>query len=87
MLNHFPVAEKFLVLAGPTEGKQDAQRCGRLPERLAALAKVDRNAAGLISKVEYEPDASSRDFVTRVVGPNALFYLTDEQYEAAGSGC
>ncbi len=83
VLNHFPAAEEMLILA--TAGGEKPQPdqllafAGRLKEQIAD----DPQAAKLVGAIHYRADAATRNFVTKVIIPNGMFYLNDAEFKAA----
>lgn len=85
VLNDFPAAEQLLILASLPD---DAP--GPDPDRLTEFGQHFVDAAGhdsalvqLTDGILYRADAEMRDYFEKVVGPAAIFYLNEEQYEAA----
>jgi predicted RND superfamily exporter protein len=81
VLDDFPTSQELLVLA-TTPGNQPQ------PEKLLAFAdrlksSLWHSATEFVSSVTYRTDPLSRDFVTKVVVPNAVFYLSDANFKSA----
>ena len=83
VLNHFPAAEELLVLA-TTAGtsphpEQLIEFADRLKQQIAQVSQISK----LVGAIHYRADARTREFVTKVIVPNGLFYLTKAEFQAA----
>jgi predicted RND superfamily exporter protein len=85
VLDDFPAADQLLVLAS-----LPASTPGAAPEKLTSFGQrfveaVDHtpDVKTLTDGVFYQPDADSRAFVEKVIGPAAMYYLDDAAFEAA----
>ncbi len=84
VLDRFPSVEKLLILVTVPEGEgPQPQRLLAFAERFERRVKSDPHAVKLVTAVNYRADAQSREFVTKVIVPNGLFYLSDEAFAAA----
>jgi predicted RND superfamily exporter protein len=85
VLEHFPVADELLVLATlPDDAPaDDAAELLTFVQRLEAAVERDADAKQVISHVRYRAGPQARAFVEKVIVPNAVYYLTDEQLEEA----
>jgi uncharacterized protein len=83
VLDDFPTAEELLVLATTPGAQPEPARLLAFADRLKQQASQDAEAAQLISTLSYRADAQSREFVTKVIVPNAALYLSDADFEAA----
>jgi uncharacterized protein len=85
VLDDFPASDQLIVLASlPDESP------GPAPDRLTAFGQRFTEAVHhspelekLTDGVFYKPDADSRAFVEKVIGPAAIFYLDDAAFDAA----
>jgi uncharacterized protein len=85
VLDDFPAADQLIVLASLPDGTP-----GPAPDRLIEFGRRFTEAVHqspeltkLTDGVFYMPDADSRAFVEKVIGPAAIFYLDDSAFEAA----
>src|SRR5205085_10385413 len=83
VLNDFPTAEELLVLATtPGDEPRPAQLLA-FADRLHKQVAADAEASALVAAVKYRVDERTREFFTKVVVPNGLFYLSDAEFAAA----
>ncbi|HEY2589264.1 MAG TPA: MMPL family transporter [Tepidisphaeraceae bacterium] len=85
VLDDFPAADQLIVLASLPDGTP-----GPAPDRLIDFGRRFTEAVQqspplqtLTDGVFYMPDADSRAFVEKVIGPAAIFYLDDAAFDAA----
>jgi predicted RND superfamily exporter protein len=85
VLDDFPAADQLIVLASLPDNS-----AGLDPDQLLAFGERFENALHQSPDVEhlttgiyFRADAQSRQFVEKVIGPSALFYLDDESFQAA----
>ena len=83
VLNDFPTTEEMLVLVTTPGEKPQPDRLLAFADRLKLQASQDPEVSQLVSAVNYRADTKSREFVTHVIVPNAIFYLSDAEFEAA----
>jgi len=83
VLNDFPTAEELLVLVTTPGDQPDPDRLLAFSDRFKLNASQDPELSELISGVSYRVDAQSPEFVTKVMLPNAIFYLSEADFEAA----
>ncbi len=83
VLNDFSAADELLVLVTTPAGEPRPERLLAFADRLTNEIKRDAQGAGTVSRISYRADAQSRAFVSEVIAPNGLFYLSDVDFEAA----
>jgi len=83
VLNDFPTAEEMLVLVTAPETVPQPDRLLAFADRLKQQASQDPQVSQLVSAITYRADTQTREFVKNVVVPNAIFYLSDAEFEAA----
>jgi hypothetical protein len=83
VLNDFPSAEELLVLVTTPGDQAYPDRLLAFADRFKLQASEDPEISQLISGMSYRADSQSREFVTNVMIPNAIFYLSDSDFEAA----
>ena len=83
VLNHFPAAEEMLVLATTPGTAPKPEQLIEFADRLKQKIDRDPQTSKLIAAIHYRADARTRDFVTKVIVPNGLFYLSDSEFHAA----
>ena len=83
VLNHFPAAEEMLVLATTRGTAPKPEQLIEFADRLKQKIDRDPQTSKLIAAIHYRADARTRDFVTKVIVPNGLFYLSDSEFHAA----
>jgi predicted RND superfamily exporter protein len=84
VLDDFPTADELLLLASTPAGQPpQPQKLLAFARQLRIDAAADPAAAKLITAIGYRSEASSRQFITSVVAPNAIFYLGDAEFAAA----
>ena len=85
VLHDFPAADQLIVLASlpPDVSQPDPRRlidfAGRFSESVQSSPEMRRLTDG----VYYAPDADTRGFVEKVIGPSAIFYLDEPTFQAA----
>lgn len=85
VLNDFPAAEQLLLLASLPDDVPgpDPDRVADFGQRFVDAAGHDPTLVPLTDGLFYRADAEMRDYFEKVVGPAAIFYLNEDQYEAA----
>lgn len=85
VLEHFPVADELLVLATlPEQESPDiSSKLVAFAQRLEAAVERDADANEVISHVRYRAGPQARSFVEKVIVPNAVYYLSDDQLNEA----
>lgn len=84
IFNRYSSAEELLILATlPPELSSDPYPLLEFAKRLQEQITLDAEASAQVSLVNYRADAQTRMIVEKVIGPAAMFYLTDEQFAEA----
>jgi predicted RND superfamily exporter protein len=83
VLNDFPTAEELLVLVTTPGDQPQPDKLLAFADSLKQQASKDPQVSQLVSAVSFRADAQSREFVTKVIVPNAIFYLSDADFESA----
>lgn len=84
IFNRYSSAEELLILATlPPELPADPYPLLEFAKRLEEDIKLDAEASKQVLQVSYHADPQTREFVEKVIGPAAMFYLTDEQFAEA----
>jgi predicted RND superfamily exporter protein len=83
VLNHFPAAEELLMLVTTSGNEPHVNELIAFAARLESGIKNDPEAASLVAAINYRADSQTRDFITKVVVPNGMFYLDDAEFAAA----
>jgi len=85
VLNDFPAADQLLLLASLPDDTPvaDPQRLAAFGQRFVDAARRDPDLGQLTDGVFYRVDPEMRGYFEKVVGPAAIFYLDEAQYEAA----
>lgn len=78
VLAHFPATEELLVMASLPEGSDDASALTSFAQRLETACQ----SSPLVATVRYRADAQMQDFIRKVVVPNGLYYLNDQERAA-----
>jgi predicted RND superfamily exporter protein len=85
VLDDFPAADELIVLASLPDGTTgpDADRLVAFGHRFAESVQASPEMQRLTDGVFYRPDADTRAFVEKVIGPSAIFYLDEPTFDAA----
>ncbi|MDQ3440226.1 MAG: MMPL family transporter, partial [Planctomycetota bacterium] len=80
VLDDFPVVNELLLLATLRDGAgDDPAPLIAFAERLQSAARRDAEARRLITRVRFQAEPQMRAFVEKVIVPNALYYLSEQQ--------
>lgn len=85
VLNDFPAADQLIVLAtlpDPSSGP-DPQRLLDFAGRFVRAIHQTPGLEQLTDGVFYQADRQSREYIEKVIGPAAMFYLDDRAFAAA----
>ena len=82
VLTRFSAAEELLVLVSAKQ-ENGPERLIAFGERLARAIADDPIARSQVASFNYRIDANTRAFVEKVIAPNAMFYLSDDEFSAA----
>ena len=85
VLDDFPAADQLIVLAAlPANAPAaDPKRLMDFATRFVEAVQNTPDVERLTNGVFYAPDADTRAFVEKVIGPSAIFYLDEPTFEAA----
>jgi predicted RND superfamily exporter protein len=85
VLEHFPVVEEMLLLVtAPSTGDPDPGKLLAFAGRLERQIDQDPQTRALVAAVRYRGGADDvREFITKVVVPSGIFYLSDDEFAGA----
>src|SRR5689334_3556075 len=83
VLDDFPAADQMLILASLPDSQlaPDPDRLTAFGQRLTDAVQRSDEARSLTDGVFFQPDPQSRQFVEKVIGPAAMFYLDEAAFK------
>jgi hypothetical protein len=83
VLDQFPTAEEFLILVSTPGQSARPDELTDFATKLRSAIDADPAARALVSDYSFRADADMRDFFTKVLVPNGIYYLNDSEFAAA----
>jgi predicted RND superfamily exporter protein len=83
VLDDFPVTDELLLLATLPPDTGSKESLVAFAERFKNATAEDPQAKSLIAKVRYQSGPQAREYIEKVVVPNGMYYLDDQQFAEA----
>lgn len=85
VMENYAAVDELLVLATLPEptGEPQISQLTAFAGRLETEIRSDAALSPMVPAINYQADASSRQFVEKVLGPSGIWYLSDQDFAAA----